>query len=197
MSEDKKSDERARNFWFVFYPESAPQNWREIIESWHCEAYVSPLHNRDLNGDNTFKKEHLHVVVSFGGKKSLSQIQKMSDDLSGVKLQSKINIVKDKRVAIRYLIHRDNPEKAQYEIGEILEFGNADCLQFFLEDKDEDRTIAEMMNWCRVNECFSFAQFANFCAENKIEWFRILHSKKSYFFDKFIKSLSFEQKSKF
>ena len=198
MSEEKgKSCERARNFWFVFYPESAPKNWREIIDNWHCEAYVSPVHDKDINGDNSYKKEHYHVVVSFSGKKSIEQIQALSDELSGIILQRKINIVKDKRVAVRYLIHRDNPEKYQYDISEILEFGNADVLQFFCEEKDEDKIIGEMMNWCKENECFSFAQFANFCSENKIDWFRILHSKKSYFFDKYLKSLSFEKRSKF
>ena len=191
MAEKNVQEARARNWWFVFYPDSAPKNWKQIIEEWHCEAYVSPLHDRDLNGDNSLKKPHWHIVLCFSGKKSMAQIQALSDELSGVKLQRKINIVKDRRVSIRYLIHQDNPEKAQYDISDICEFGNADVLQFFSGEKDDDKAIAEMMAWCRDNQCYSFAMFANYCADNNIEWFRILHSKKSYFMDKYIKSLGY------
>lgn len=195
MSANKKTPERGRVWTFVIYPDSAPENWKEIIESWHTEAYVSPLHDKDLNGDNEEKKAHRHVVLVFSGNKSAEQIQELSDQLSGVKIIPAKNRVADKRIMVRYLVHYDNPEKFQYEIDDILEIGGADKLAFFAGEKEDDTAVREMMSWAREQGITSFATLADYAAAEKPEWFRVLVSRRSYFMDKYLKSLGFEMRS--
>ncbi|MED9896568.1 MAG: Rep family protein, partial [Collinsella sp.] len=46
--EEKNKAKRSarKDFWlFEFYPDSAPENWREIINSWLVDCLVSPLHD--------------------------------------------------------------------------------------------------------------------------------------------------------
>lgn len=50
MAENKGSkDGRARAWTFIVYPDSAPENWRDILDS-KCIPWVeSPLHDPDPN----------------------------------------------------------------------------------------------------------------------------------------------------
>ena len=42
---------RTRNWTIVVYPDSAPDNWRTILDDFHIEWIESPLHDNDINGD--------------------------------------------------------------------------------------------------------------------------------------------------
>lgn len=193
MSKTKKGEERRGRVWtFVFYPDSAPENWQEVIEGWHTEAYVSPLHDKDINGDNEEKKPHRHIVLVFRGNKSVAQVQEMSNELSGVKIIDKKNLVADKRIMVRYLVHYDNPEKFQYDIEDIIEIGGADKLAHFSGEKEDDTAVREMMIWAREQGIVSFATLADYAAKERPEWFRVLVSRRSYFMDKYLKSLGYE-----
>ena len=50
-----KKDDRARTWTFIVYPESAPQNWRELLDECHVSWVESPLHDKDVNPDGTVK----------------------------------------------------------------------------------------------------------------------------------------------
>ena len=54
----KKADSRARNWSLVVYPESAPENWRDILDDYHIPWVESPLHDKDINPDGEIKKAH-------------------------------------------------------------------------------------------------------------------------------------------
>ncbi len=191
-SKNPATKKRGRNWTFVFYPDSAPVNWEDVIASWCLETYVSPLHDRDTNPDGTLKKPHYHVVVCFSGNKSIDQVQALSDQLSGVHLVEAKNRVADKRITVRYLVHYDNPEKAEYDIADILEFGGADRMSFFAGEKEDETAVMEMMLFCREQGITSFATLSDYAATNKPEWFRALVCRRSYFMDKYLKSLAYE-----
>ena len=75
---------RARSWAFVVYPDdSLPSNYMEIIESWHIPCLISPIHDRDLNADETEKKKHRHILLCFDGMKSYNQIKDYTEQLKG------------------------------------------------------------------------------------------------------------------
>lgn len=103
----------ARHWSCIVYPESAPENWEQILtEKYHLDWARSPLHDKDLNADGTTKKPHFHVQFYFAGKKSFSQVCEITNALNAPVPQ----VTKNFRGAIRYFFHLDNPEKAQYEL---------------------------------------------------------------------------------
>ena len=81
MAKNKK-DVRARTWTFVAYPESAPENWRDILDGYHIPWVESPLHDKDVNPDGTVKKAHRHVILLFDGKKSFEQVKDITDALN-------------------------------------------------------------------------------------------------------------------
>ena len=84
--EEKNKAKRSarKDFWlFEFYPDSAPENWREIINSWLVDCLVSPLHDSDVNEDGTPKKPHWHGILFFDGQKSFEQVKELIAPLNG------------------------------------------------------------------------------------------------------------------
>lgn len=84
---DKKYEKKRaprKDYWlFEFYPDSAPENWREIINSWLVDCLVSPLHDSDVNEDGTPKKPHWHGILFFDSVKSFEQVQELVAPLNG------------------------------------------------------------------------------------------------------------------
>ena len=66
---------KARNFGFLLYPDSIPNDWKEKLESLGVSMAVSPLHDMDEKKDKDtwnssdvirngkhYKKPHYHVI---------------------------------------------------------------------------------------------------------------------------------------
>ena len=66
---ERSPDVRARAWTFIVYPESAPENWRDVLDGFHLQWACSPIHDRDVNATGEPKKAHWHILLSFGGKK--------------------------------------------------------------------------------------------------------------------------------
>lgn len=116
---NKPKDDRARNWAIIAYPESAPKNWHEILKSQCAKFSISPLHDSDMNADETQKKPHWHIVLIFENKKSYAQIKQISDSIKGAPPQKIISV----QASLRYQCHLDNPEKAQYKISDVYAVG--------------------------------------------------------------------------
>ena len=58
---------KARYWAFVLYLESAPENWKEILQLKGIPFCISPYHDKDLNADYTPKKPHYHIILCFKG----------------------------------------------------------------------------------------------------------------------------------
>jgi hypothetical protein len=179
---------RTRNYATVVYPESAPADWLAVLDSLHVPAFVSPLHDADVNADNTPKKAHYHVLLMFAGVKTREQAQAVIDAIGGVGCES----VSTVRGYARYLVHADNPEKAQYSKGDVRAFGGADYDAVTHLPTDDVKITREMMQFIRANQISSFAQFADACAIEHEDWFRALVTKSTYFIKEYIKSLVWE-----
>lgn len=192
FGKDRPKDERTRNWTIIVYADSAPEDWRKVIEDLHVPAFISPYHDRDVSKDGEPKKPHWHVVLCFKGKKSVQQIQAISDKLSGVKVDWEHCAVGDLPGMVRYLIHFDDPNKAQYDVGDIESYAGADVLAHFSQATDVDEAVGEMMDWLCEQGITSFAALARYARANKPDWFRVLTGKRTVFIAQFCKSLQWE-----
>lgn len=187
-SAQPKKDNRTRNWVFVVYPESAPENWLDVLRDMFVPGYISPLHDQDTNADGEPKKAHHHVVLTFSGKKSFEQVQEITDQLNAPRPEP----CKDVRAYARYLIHADNPEKAQYSPADVVELGGADYLEKIKSAADTDTALDEMMDWCLEQGCFSFFALTNYARKNRPDWFRVLNSQRTVFLVAWLKSYQWE-----
>lgn len=186
-----KKDDRTRNWTIIVYPESAPEDWKKKLDELHIKWVCSPLHDKDINADGELKKAHFHVGLYFEGKKSFEQIQEISNMCSGVKPERMAN----SRGFVRYLIHRDNPEKAQYEISEIECHGGFDVGDAFTSSgRDKRLVIREMLAYIKENKIDSFSDFVDICYsdEHFDEWSEIVTDQNTLIIERYIKSFSWK-----
>ena len=101
---------KKRNWTFVLYPESAPEDWREQLQKTGLLCAISPLHDRDVNPDGEVKKAHYHVILCYSGPTSYDVVKRLTDSLS----QPIPQPLEQVRGMYRYFTHKDNPDKAQY-----------------------------------------------------------------------------------
>lgn len=186
---DVKRAGRTRNFATIVYPESAPEDWLEKLADLKIEALVSPLHDQDKNLDGEPKKAHYHVILMFDNVKTIDQAQEIIEQIGGVGVEK----ISSLRGYARYLIHADNPEKAQYEKTDIKQFGGADYEGICLLASDKYAAIREMIQYCTINEIFSYADLLRYSSENNENWFRCLCDNGTVVMKEFLKSLAWEQ----
>jgi hypothetical protein len=186
QEEKKSSEKRSRNWTFVLYPESAPEDWREILDTEHIKWVESPLHDKDLNPDGTTKKAHWHILLLFNGKKSFSQIQEITKKLNAPIPQ----VAADAKALVRYMAHLDHPDKVQYERSAIIGHGGAD-VALYLKATSSTRyeLISEMIEYIRENEIVEFIDFMGICmAEHRDDWFPLVCDSSAFIIDMVIKS---------
>ena len=83
----------------------------------------------------------------------------------------------------RYLIHLDDPDKAQYDVHDVTALSGADYDAITYIPADDLSCIVDMLQFINVNQISSFSVFADICALEHKEWLRVLALKKtSYFF---------------
>jgi hypothetical protein len=188
MSEKKSmvKDNRTRNWNFILYPESASINWRELIDETRIEWIESPLHDKDLNSDGTPKKAHYHITLLFPSNKSYEQVKELTDTLnstSPIKCQS----VKG---SIRYMIHKDNPEKYQYNWNDIRCYGGADLNSLCSPTSTERMQIQkDIIEYIRSNGIMEFFDIVNYAMDEKLDdWLNVLLNYSTISVNAFIRS---------
>lgn len=160
---------RFRNFSTIVYPESAPTNWRELLAEICVPAIVSPLHDKDINPDGEPKKAHWHVMLLFPGVKTLQQVTDLCKKFGGIKPQD----VPSVQGLARYLIHKDDPHKAQYNPNEIECFSGADWSEIVKTSRDRYDTLEDIIAFMDERKIFSYYDLVNYCRLNNRQWFEV------------------------
>lgn len=76
--------------------------------------YIYILHNKDIKEDGSLKKPHYHVILYFPNQKTLSSLKKQL-----VLNDTDFYDIKSMSGQLRYLIHFDDEDKAQYSIDDV------------------------------------------------------------------------------
>lgn len=112
-----------RNFGCVVYPDSAPENWMDIISDMHVPCFISPLHDHDIGLENELIKPHYHVMFMFKCEKSLYEFKEFFSSFGGVGCY----IVFSVRGYAEYMCNLGCPDKNyQYNPADVKSFAGAD-----------------------------------------------------------------------
>lgn len=180
------ANNRTRNWSFIVYPDSAPDNWREILDDEHIEWVESPLHDKDVNATGEVKKAHWHVLVLFDGVKSYEQILQLTSRV-GATVPQKVSSAKG---LVRYMAHLDNPEKYQYDKSGIVGHGGVDVAEL-LKPTSSARyvLIREMSEYIKQANVKEYEDLWYYAMENRFDdWFPLLCDSATYCLNALIKS---------
>lgn len=193
-AEKKKKDDRVRVWTFDFYPgDSAPENWLEILKEYHIGMIISPLHDKDVfekddpergikKGDP--KKPHRHAELVFDGKKSYEQVLPIAESVHGT-IPIRVDSI---RGYTRYLIHLDDPDKAQYRFEDIIIYGGIDVKDYFTDSVSRIDMIHDMQVYISDNNIFEFCDFLDRAYDFHKDWFRACCEDSAYIINQYIKS---------
>lgn len=181
MSKEKRSNKWA----FLFYKESAPDNYLDILEEIHIPFVLSPWHDKDVDKKTgEFKKAHKHGAFYFDSLKSYSQVSELiKNKLNG---PTHVEIVMSPKGMYDYFTHAENPEKTLYNVDDI-ESGCGFELDKFLIDNHSDEFLTLVID---LIEEHNFTEFNSLVRYASLEDIRILNliMNKTYFFAKYLDS---------
>lgn len=110
-SSEEVIEKRYRHFIMILYPEW--DNFKDILQdikgSFKNYAYIKHQPEEEE------KKEHIHLILSLDNPRTIDSLSKRLGVPSNL-----IQNVKSLRGSCRYLVHRDNEEKFQYNIDSVI-----------------------------------------------------------------------------
>lgn len=193
--DEKRAGARTRNWAVIFYPEDLPDNWQQMVDDLMCRWIEGPLHNQDVNPDGTPKKEHVHTLFMFDAVKTAEQVAAMlkgafgeseSGSIIGVAAPQQAT---DRSAVVRYMAHLDHPNKAQYDVNDIVGHNGADPAEVLRYSATE--TIGMMIameEYIEQNNITELADFSRAIRYDRPEWYTLLATKMTMYFSAFIRS---------
>lgn len=110
-SSEEVIEKRYRHFMILLYPEW--DNFKDILQdikgSFKNYAYIKH------SPEEEEKKEHFHLILSLDNPRSIDSLSKRLDIPKNL-----IQNIKSLRGSCRYLVHRDNEDKYQYDIDQVI-----------------------------------------------------------------------------
>lgn len=161
-------DIKKRYWTFILYPESAPDNWLEILQLKGLEFAISPLHDKDINPTGELKKAHYHLILHYNGPTTYSCVKNLTDQLN----QPIPQPVESPQGIYRYFTHKDNPDKFQYNSNDIKLYNGFD-IETCLSSTDIIKNIKEIqfiINEKNINEYSSLLDYL-ICHDNNDLYF--------------------------
>lgn len=183
--EEKKStfkyEKVKKRYWtFVLYPESAPEDWRDILQRTGLEIAVSPLHDKDINpGTEEVKKPHYHLILCYNNTTTGNAVKKLTDELN----QPMPLPIDSVRGLYRYFTHKDNPEKFQYDEKDITSINGFDISDYSdLSSSEVSRIKLELTKFIKESDLTEYSDFMDKIIElDKQDYFLIASTNTIYF----------------
>lgn len=177
---------KGRNWAFVVYPESLPQNYEDIIMQTGLPMCFSPLHDHDVDPTGEKKKPHFHVICYYENTTTFKNVKEnVCDLLNGtipIKLESMVGMY-------RYHLHLDNPDKYQYN-DKLRTFYNG-----FDVSKVDSLTYTEVLKVVKsiqdliiANHFLEYSDLMDYLKDNDLNTLYDVAYSHTYFFNCYIRS---------
>lgn len=178
-------DKRSNKWAFLIYEESAPTNYRDILEHMHIPYILSPWHDQDVDQlTGEIKKSHKHGALFFDSLKSYSQVSELIQHQ--LKAPNHIEIIMSPKGMFDYFIHASNPDKTPYDINDIESGCGFDLNQFLLE-QNQSQIFNDIIDMIEEQNLTEFQSLV-ISARQHYPTFLNLIIQRSYFFAKYLDS---------
>lgn len=177
---------KGRNWAFVMYPESMPENWFELLEQTGLPFAISPLHNKDLNPTGEEKKPHYHVICQYANTTTSNNVDKNVCKLVNGTIPIKLESIKG---MYRYHLHLDNPEKYQYDDRDRIFINGFDVSNVnALTQTEIQKLKKEITNLIIDNDIMEYSDLLELLLDNDLNNMFVVASSNTVFFNAYITS---------
>ncbi|MBS6718583.1 MAG: replication protein [Streptococcus parasanguinis] len=178
-------EHRSSKWTFIFYKESAPVDYLEILEELHVPFVLSPWHDKDINRQTgEYKKAHKHGAFFFDSLKSYKQVSELiKEKLNG---PSHVEIVQSPKGLFNYFTHAENKEKTQYDVNDI-EVGCGFNLDKFLVEVNSEDFINEVVDIITQKDFTEFEELVLYARNNQKQLLNFIVDR-TFFFAKYLDS---------
>lgn len=182
-----------KRYWaFVLYPESAPENWKEILQQTGLSICVSPLHDKDINPTGEPKKAHYHIILCYSGPTTFKCVKAITDSLN----QPIPIALEQVRGYFRYLTHKDNPEKYQYNEKDITTINDFDIDNYNDLSVSQIKTIMiDIQKIIRDNDILEYCDLLDFLLDSELFSYLDVAQNHTILFNTYITSLRNKKKN--
>ena len=176
---------KSKYFCSILYPDSTSYDVDKLIKALaeeHLTFAVSPIHDRDVEDDGTIKKRHYHLLLAYSSATTLNNIRSWFK-LCGLP-ESDLHSVRVCASGVgyfRYLTHKDNPEKAQYDVNDIRLYNDSDEL-FKKFSKTASEKIDDLVRIFQIVDelnTISFHSLMQYLMLNERDLFKMLTSSSA------------------
>ena len=123
-------------------------------------------------------------MLCFDSVKAFSQVESITKSLN-CPIPQPVNSYKG---TIRYMIHKDDPLKYQYNMADIEVYGDIDIVSPFQTSTSRYEAIREMLAYVKENGIIEFQDLMDYAMIEQEEWFRYLCDNSAYIIQEYIKS---------
>ena len=178
-------EQRSNKWTFIFYQESAPEDYLAVLDDIKVPYVLSPWHDLDIDRKTgELKKSHKHGAFFFDSLKSYSQVSELiTTKLNG---PSHVEVVMSPTGLYNYFTHAENDDKTQYNIEDI-ESGCGFDLDKFIVDNSTDDFINDVIDVIEDNDFTEFEELVWYAREYDTELLKLIFNK-TFFFSKFLDS---------
>lgn len=192
---------KARNFGFIIYPDSIPENWEECLSKLDVPMAVSPLHNLDVTevkyedldadkkaiidaGGTVYKKPHYHVLYIAKNPVTTESVRNKVKRVLGDKSVSHIEIIDSVTNEFLYLTHESKSaikeKKHKYDKQDIIYINNFDIDRYVKLDENQKRELRNnLLDMIRKEHIVNVIHLFDFIEKNGVEYginnFRDVH----------------------
>lgn len=185
MVKPREPPNKSKYFCCVLYPDSTTYDVDKIIKALaaeHLTFAVSPIHDRDIEDDGSLKKAHYHLLIAYSSATTLNNIRGWvnacgmpESDLHSVRVcASGVGY-------FRYLTHKDNPEKIQYDDNDIRVFNDTDELfkKFSKTSSEKVNDLVRIFQIVDELKTISFHSLIQYLMLNERDLFKMLTSSSA------------------
>lgn len=187
-----KTKVKARNFAFIIYPESIPEDWEDSLSKLGAPMAVSPLHDLDeterkfedmsenekaivRNGGKVFKKPHYHVLYIARNPVTAESVRIKVKRALGNNSISHIEIVDSVEYYFQYLTHESSDaikkNKHKYDKKDIRYINDFDIDRYIVLDENQKRELKNLLlNIIRKNHLVNVIHLLDFIEVHGAEY---------------------------
>lgn len=185
MAKPREPPNKSKYFCCILYPSSSTYDVDKVIKSLaeeHLTFAVSPIHDKDIEADGSLKKGHYHLLLAYSSATTLNNIRGWFSvcGMPECELHS-VRVCASGLGYFRYLTHKDNPDKAQYDDKEIRIFNDYDEIfkKFANSESDKIDNLVRIFQIVDELNTISFHKLIQYLMLNERYLFKMLTSSSA------------------